>query len=249
VVLLIVPEKSTIYPELLGTRAPNGQCALRRKADLWSHIEALREPDVLPIRRHLLTLKRSSEEQLYLTVNSHWNDFGAVELAKLALEHVGGRARLRPQDLVRGTARYPSDLARFSGEDTYATTPTLTVDRRGMGVTIKTTKKLRNGLASVSSVRGPHPAVIPGTTLFMHDSFGDAPLGMLEPYAARLVSSNWQSTTPDELVRLVKGSDTVILEAVERTFLGLPSKLALADERAALTPDSLGDLRRTLGTR
>jgi hypothetical protein len=247
VVLLIVPEKSTIYPELLGARAPNGQCALSNKARMWARIEALRQPDILDMRRHLLTLKRTSEQQLYLTVNSHWNDFGGVELAKLALAHVGGRARIRSQDLVRGTARYPSDLSRFSGEDTYATTPTLRVDRRGQGIAITSSMELRGGgMASVSRVRGTDPPVIPGATLFMHDSFGDSPLPMLEPYAARLVGSNWQTTTPDDLVRLVKDSDTVILEAVERTFLGLPSKLALADKRAALTPETLAHLRRAL---
>ncbi|MEA2418816.1 MAG: alginate O-acetyltransferase complex protein AlgJ [Thermoleophilaceae bacterium] len=239
VVLLLAPEKSTIYPELLGPHAINGACALRRKADLWSAIEVVHEPDLVGLRRPLLARKRASDEQLYLSVDSHWNDLGAIELATRALEHVGGRARIRFDELVRGHGRYASDLSRFTGETAYATTPTLRIERRGAEDPF--VHALRNGAKAVSTVPATHAPMIRGTALFLGDSFGDAPLAMLRHYANRLVSANWQGKV--DLVTLVKHADTVILEAVERSFLTLPSGLPRSEGGSILTPKLASRLR------
>ena len=242
-VLLLAPEKSTIYPEQLGSHAINGDCALRKKARLWSRIEAARDLYVVGLRRALATRKRTSKQQLYLTVNSHWNDFGAVELARRALERVGGRATIQPGELVRGRARYASDLSRFTGETEYDTTATLTVSRNGVADPFVRPA----GAAAISTVAATDAPMIRGTTLFAGDSYGDAPLAMLRHYATRMVSVNWQSTSPAELVRLVKRADTVILEAVERSFLGLPSDLPRSEGGSMVTPELVSRLRLLRG--
>jgi hypothetical protein len=237
VVLLLAPEKSTIYPELLGSHAINGGCALRNKAGLWSRIEAVRDPDIVALRRPLLERKRASRQQLYLRVNSHWNDYGAVELVRRALERVGGRVRLRAEDLVEGRARYASDLSRFQGETSYGTTATLTVRRHGDAEPFV---RAAGGATAVSTVAEPRAPMLPGRTLFLGDSFGDAPLAMLRHYATPLVSANWDGLDQAGLARLVKRSDTVIVEAVERSFLTVPSGPLLS--RLRLLRD-LGDGR------
>ena len=48
VVLLVAPEKSTIYPEYIAPGTISWPCARRHKARLWSNIEANRNPDVVP---------------------------------------------------------------------------------------------------------------------------------------------------------------------------------------------------------
>jgi len=103
------------------------------------------------------------------------------------------------------------------------------------------------GSVAVSTVAATDAPMIHGTTLFVGDSFGDAPLAMLRHYATRMVSVNWQGASTVELVRLVKRADTVILEAVERSFLGLPSDLPRADGGSILTPELVSRLRLLRG--
>jgi hypothetical protein len=246
VVLLFAPEKSTMYPELLGPRAINRSCALRNKARMWSQIEAVRDPDIIGLRRPLLARKRSSV-QTYLSVGTHWNDLGAVEVARLALERVGGPAEIHKDELVRGSARYPSDLSRFTGETEYRTTPKLSISREGVSAPF--VRPVGDGTVEVSIVAPTHAPMIRGTTLLLADSFGDAPLAMLRHYADRMVNAHWHGQTPDELLPLIKQADTVILVAVERSFLQLPSDQPLEADGSIVTDSVIADLRRTLATR
>ena len=91
-------------------------------------------------------------------------------------------------------------------------------------------------------------AVLPGTTLFLHDSFGElSPLPMLQHYAARLESAGWLELRANDLSSLVRGADTVILEIVERSFWQLPSDLPASHGGSLLTPEVLAKVRRALG--
>jgi hypothetical protein len=103
------------------------------------------------------------------------------------------------------------------------------------------------GSVAVSTVAATDAPMIHGTTLFVGDSFGDAPLTMLRHYATRMVSVNWQGARPTELVRLAKRADTVILEAVERSFLVLPSDLPRPEGGSILTPELVSRLRLLRG--
>jgi hypothetical protein len=98
----------------------------------------------------------------------------------------------------------------------------------------------------MEGARGP---LIRGRTLFLRDSYGDSPMVMLQYYAARLVSANWQGSSSSELVHLIKRADTVIVEAVERSFLQVPSDLPSAEGGSILTPKLLAELRRALRSR
>jgi hypothetical protein len=145
----------------------------------------------------------------------------------------------RARNALRGRARYASDLSRFTGETEYDTTATLTVSRAGVADPFVRPA----GSLAISTVAATDAPMIDGTTLFVGDSYGDAPLAMLRHYATRMVSVNWQSTSPAELVRLVERADTVILEAVERSFLGLPSDLPRSEGGSMVTPELASRLR------
>jgi alginate O-acetyltransferase complex protein AlgJ len=239
VVLLVAPEKSTIYPELLGRTAINGACAMRNKARMWAAIEAVRDPDVVGLRGPLLARKRRSKQPLYLRVNSHWNDYGALELAQRALERVGGGVRIGPGELVQGSARYASDLSPFEGKTSYDTTATLTISRDGAQEPVA--RPLGN--AAVSTVPPSRVPTIPGTTLLVGDSFADAPLAMLRHYASPLINVSWKGLAPSEFAQLVARADTVILEAVERSFVQLPSSKPPTETGSMVTPELVSRLR------
>ncbi len=244
VVLLFAPEKSTIYSENLGPETVNRDCALAAKRRAWARIEASPDSDLIPLRRPLMDLKQRSEEQLYFSENSHWNDIGAIELARRALEHVGGATvRIRPDEERRGTGRIRSDLARFHGEDQSATTPTITIARPGNDKGHARFRKIGGVPALVTThAVGPAP-VLRGTTVFIHDSYGNAPFAMLTHYAQRLVDLGWPLQDPENIVPVIRSADTVIIEAVERSFWKLP---VAARGGSVLSPRNLTRLQRAL---
>jgi alginate O-acetyltransferase complex protein AlgJ len=239
VVLLVAPEKSTIYPELLGHNTINGDCALRNKARMWAAVEAVHDPDVVGLREPLLARKRASKQPLYLRVNSHWNDYGALELVRRALARVGGGVTVGPEELVRGRTRYASDLSPLEGKTSYDTTATLTITRDGAQEPFVHPL----GSATVSTLPPSRVPTVAGTTLVVGDSFADAPLAMLRHYASRLVNVAWKGLAPTEFVRLVARADTVILEAVERSFVQLPSSKPPTETGSMVTPELVSRLR------
>lgn len=242
VVLLIAPEKSTIYPEYIAPRTISWPCAQRQKARLWSQIEALHNPGVVALRRPLLAMKhRDPRRLLYLPLDSHWNDIGALLVARDALRRVGGQAQISTGDIHAGIVRYTGDMTRFTGAVRTGLAPSETVQRAGAGPVTTTFKRLGMSITQTPGGAGP---VIPKTTLFLHDSYGEAAVPMLQPYAARLVELTWLFTTPRQIVQLIRQSDTVILETIERDFL---NRAAPGLMQAVLTPSFLKALPALLG--
>jgi hypothetical protein len=222
VVLVVAPEKSTIYPEHVDPKTVWWPCARLQKAVLWADIEALHNPDLIPLRRHLLSLKqRDPARLLYLPLDSHWNDVGALQLARAAVDHVGDGIRVLPQEVRFGTKRYAGDMAGL------------------MGAAKKT------GVAPSVAITRARDAVLPGPTLFLHDSYGDAAAPLIAPYAgSQLTIASFLTVDQSEIVQLLRRSRTAIVETVERDFL---NRSAVGTEQQVLTPHFLDALPRALG--
>jgi alginate O-acetyltransferase complex protein AlgJ len=221
VVLLVAPEKSTIYPEQVAPDTISWRCASRQKPRLWADIEAIRNPDMIPLRKPLLELKRRNPGQLlYLPLDSHWNDVGALELVRAALDHVGGPVRVDPDDVRAGTKRYKSDIAAFAGQGESGTAPSRTIVRSGR--------------------------VIDEPTLFLHDSYGDAAAPLLKPYFSRLSTPSFLGVDQRAILQLLRQSRIVIVETVERDFL---KRAAEHIDESVLTPRFLDRLGPELGAR
>ncbi len=237
VVLLITPEKSTIYPEYVAPNTISWRCAQPHKSTLWSKIEALRNPDFRPLRQPLLAEKRADPSRLlYLPLDSHWNDLGGLLLVKEALSHVGGAVHVSPGDAQIVPERYKGDISAFTGTIQYGIAPTVTIHRAGND-RVTVTAQSPYG---VETVHPGHPGtVIPGTTLFLHDSYGNSSQLMLEHYAAKLIELQWlASPSPSQISQGIRQAHTIIIETVERDFL----------KRAAsvLTPAVLSSLPQEL---
>jgi len=120
-VVIVAPDKATIYPEHLPTwithmRAPT---PLERTAELLKRDPALHFVD---LREPLLEAKRS--RKVYYRTDSHWNYLGAIvayEAIMSEVQRVVGVDRLpriAPPDIppyVEGVDRYRGDLARLLG--------------------------------------------------------------------------------------------------------------------------------------
>jgi hypothetical protein len=92
--------------------------------------------------------------------------------------------------------------------------------------------------------------VVGGTTLFLHDSFGEAPRPMLEHYFSRLIDAYWILQPPKDLIALMRPARTVVLMTVERSFWTLPSTtLKRSQAGSVVTAPFVDAVRRGLRAR
>jgi alginate O-acetyltransferase complex protein AlgJ len=195
VAFLIPPDKSTIYPEHLDTRALGArwQCAVRGRQELWSLLNGAREPGVLGLRDGLLRAKHTTLDALFHRKDSHWNEVGASVALPGILERLGSGVRMRPSELVRLPAEsYTGDLTVLLGTPEKDRTPDREI-RRSAGA-----PRFR------------------GRTLMLHDSFGWAIKALLEPYVHRLELGLWPTLGVDQMWEMIRRADRVVIEIVER---------------------------------
>jgi alginate O-acetyltransferase complex protein AlgJ len=244
VVLLIVPEKSTVYPEQMAKDAPAWDCARANKLKLWGQLADQSDPDIVPLLEPLLALKeRDPSHLVYLRLNTHWNSTPAILLPKLALQRIGGPVQVRSRDLTVRRKHFDSDLGAFAGHPHAGEEGTKYVVHRAGDA------GLRHHGGPLSPITFTHPGdartVLPGRTLFLHDSFGDPEIDTFPHYAAHIVFAQWVLTHPDQMVQLIDNSNTVVIETVERDFFNRAAQPR--GEGAVLTPDFLSSLPKQLG--
>jgi hypothetical protein len=196
VVLVVTPDKATIYPENVAPSTINWRCAQRNKARLWSMLEALRNPDIVPLRREVLALKRRARSPLYPPTDSHWNDTTGLLVLREALRRVGGPVQVQDREVHPGTARVQGDLARLLG--------------RAGG---------RLSVPKPTIVRPAGAPMIPGQTLLLHDSFGWTTLATLPRYAQHMRRIPWIAASPRAVVAGIRSANTVVIEVLERDFV------------------------------
>jgi alginate O-acetyltransferase complex protein AlgJ len=196
-IAIVPPDKASVYPEHLPDGFPNADCAAVGKQALWALLErSARRTGVLPLRAALLREKRRGGDTLYLRKDSHWNHVGSLSLVRAALAAVGGPVRIAAGEVVDvGEGPYTGDLTGLLGDPESDTTPQRTV------------------------TRAPDAPKVPGRTLLVKDSYGEAPSGQLAPYFEDLRTILWVGTPPARLAREIALADTVIFETVERELV------------------------------
>lgn len=195
-VMLIPPDKGSIYPEHLPADLSLTRCAKRGKREFWEQVSRLPHGSgLVGLREELLSLKRQTSDLVYSKSDTHWTTVGAIALVRAALASVGRGVQVapgeyrpaRPQPLV-------GDLSVLLGDPRSETVPQRIIRR------------------------SPTAPRVPGRTLFVHDSFGYAPMALLSPYFEDLDVMLWDSVKPAQAARRIAAADTVIFENVERSF-------------------------------
>ena len=242
-VLVVVPEKSTIYPEYLKPDTPSGACALRQKARMWRVIEAGGGRDLVPLRRRFLALKRAYPRHLlYLPLDSHWNDLGALVGVEEALAHLGRRGRVGPRDARATTKSYTGDITAFvAGGPKRGIAPLVAIRRPG--VDRVRSRRLSRG-ATLTTWSGAPGRALPGTTVFLTDSFGIPMVPILAHYAARMVTWPFLAFEPSRIADLIRPAQTVVIETAERDFL---KRAASGLDESVVTPAFLSGLPARIG--
>ncbi len=217
-VVIVVPDKSSVYPEHLPQSFEKKQCAETNRGVLWGLVDQAAPRGVVGLRPALLAAKRGAGDGLYRRKDSHWNTLGSLALVRSALAHVGGGVRLRPSEIVdTGSRPYIGDLTTLVGA------PEQDREQR---------RDVR---------RAPGARRVPGRTLFVYDSYGQIGLPQLAPYFANFRTVDWSQILAPGLAEEVARSDTVIFETVEREFD------YRASDPGEAGPSLLAALRRRLG--
>lgn len=215
--LVVVPEKSTIYPEFVPRSDPRSQCGLRASTTLWRVLEsaAAGRAGVVGLRRALVADKSRASRPLYLRYDTHWTGQGSLSFAETLLPAISRTERVLPSEIVRAPdVPHPGDLSRFLGQVETEPFPMRKIIRRAGAPTI------------------------PGTTLFIGDSFQAIAAPQLAPYFAHPYFALWSVNTTTDMINGIAASRTVVIETAERAF-GLRALL--------ITPEVLATLRARLG--
>jgi alginate O-acetyltransferase complex protein AlgJ len=196
VVLIVAPDKASVYPEHLPEEYASDDCALAEKDRFWGLLErAERRGAAVALRDDLVRAKTRAGDDLFARKDSHWTTLGSLTLVRAALDSVGGGVRMRAGEIVDpGRAAYQGDLTVLLG--------TPEADTRAE-------REIRRAAAAPR---------VPGRTLLVGDSFGDAPLGPLRAYFGQLDHALLVVTPLRRIAAQVEAADTVILETVERDF-------------------------------
>jgi hypothetical protein len=192
VVVAIAPDKSTVYPELVGERGRQRYpCAEANRRAYWPLMERSAEPALLPLRQALLDAKGADE--LYRSTDSHWNTLGGSVAVRAILDRLDAGVRVAPGEIVtRPPLKYTGDLNTLLGIAETSTTPDRAVVRR------------------------PGAPKLGGETLFISDSYGLHNAPLLVPYAEKLTQMQWPIATPDAMIAAVERADHVIIQIIER---------------------------------
>jgi alginate O-acetyltransferase complex protein AlgJ len=194
-VMVVPPDKGSIY----GEHLPPGQltqCGLRAKRRFWSLL-ARAPPSwgIQELERPLVRRKRRGGVPLYSKTDTHWTRFGSLTLVDSVLDLLGNGVRRLPSEVVRrGNVATVGDLTVLRGDKTIESKPRHTI-RRASGA-----------------------ALVPGRTLIVYDSFGEAPLPLLKRYFRRLRQVPWVGPTDAQRAAAIAEADTVIFESTEREF-------------------------------
>jgi alginate O-acetyltransferase complex protein AlgJ len=197
-ILVIAPDKSSVYPEYLSPSTPDLQCGLAGTQKLWSVIEsaAAQRAGIIGLRQPLLATKRQdSATPLYYKTDSHWNTAGALAMTEAVLPPFGSKVRVAPSEIVHGPdAPWVGDLLALLGQSGHEEAPTRSISRR------------------------PSAPKITAPTLLIGDSYADAPLPQMQHYFSHLSYINWNDSTPAKEAQAIFTARYVILETVEREF-------------------------------
>lgn len=233
-VLVIAPDKSTVYPQYLPASYPDQQCARQASSAFWSQVT--NQAGALDLRAGIQALARTAP--VYYSQDTHWDDLGALYMLRSVVEAIapGTTATWHYQ---RGpTVTGPADLAALSGQTATHTDQTFRL--LPDGVTDRTGPPTLDLAQPVISRNPATTGMVTDPVTVLGDSFL-LPATRYLPAAFSDVTASYYGSAGSEpaLVQsTLVTAKTVVLEVVERNLTGGTTPLlapqVIAGIRAAL---------------
>jgi len=223
--VVIAPDKETIYPDLLPAGLPDALPVSRLDALTARLTEAgVRLVDLRPALRSARAAGAFSRWPLYWRTDTHWNALGALlaarpVLAELGRSFPGVHVPAEAEIDVRGTAGAAGDLARMRGLQDVATD--LRVEARAHPERCVEASGYDLDVHAAVTQHLSCPGAPVRRALVLHDSMMVAMLPALAPAFER---STWtRQAVLDPAMLTSEAPEVVIFEVVERTLWeGLP---------------------------
>lgn len=237
-VLVIAPDKSTMFPQFLPPRYPGKDCAEARSAQFWQR--AASDLGAIDLREALRDIERKQSKRLYDPSDTHWSYEGGVAMT-YALAHALDPGITRSWVLKRrGVTRWPADLATFVGKKQYRKLQTYHLAPDGRHNRVRyVASNLRRPLHLAQ--RGPQvPGTITEPTGMIADSFTQFGTPFLAAAFRDITVVHAETVSNDRVTKAAESladRDVVIVELVERNIAGGTSPLLQPD-----TIQAIGDV-------
>ncbi len=213
-IVLIVPDKESIYPELLGPIDSVAKTSRAWRQELQAAFADANLPGYIDGWQAMEALKARSDEDIYWPNDTHWTSGGALEATRQIVDRLD--PTLWDESAVKSRpGGHHGDLAKLIGLPTWIESTEYWL-KRNVRVKIVAQEKSRRRMVALNKrTRRFMPQV-----LSIHDSFGARYLSMLPQYLAKSTWISWIRGIPDgKLVSIVDEfarADVIILESVER---------------------------------
>lgn len=221
-VFAVVPNKSTIYPEMLPAhiRRAGPRSRLDQLLDHIARHPLPDGPEIIDLRPALWRAKPAG--LLYMRTDSHWNELGGYYGYREIMERLKRHFPVKPWPLedfrVEWNVPHSGDLARILAmpEDFHEVLPRLAPLRPRTARIVEASRKVSifKTLSATEADAGDLPR-----TVMIRDSFAHELMDFVSEHCRRVVYV-WDATRtfhPDEILR--ERPQLVIEEMVERFFL------------------------------
>jgi alginate O-acetyltransferase complex protein AlgJ len=236
-VLVVVPDKSSVYPAKLPDRYAGEQCATQRDKTFWRALSA--SGLGVDVRAPLEAAQRTYGQPMYRKYDSHFSPRGAVTYAQTLMNTVDPGLAKGTTVADKGPSQAPGDLGTFVGKRLSETVEGLQIKRTGVTMSADSQPKLATSVTHVHNIsRGA--ALYRPPAILLGDSFTASSLPQVIPYFAdlELLHSETSTAFPQAVANALIDRQTVIYEIVERS--------AATGYAGLLSTPSLTAIERTL---
>lgn len=220
VVLTVAPDKSTILPEHLPDTYLGEKCGTKKKQELWERLRGGElGPQYLDMRGPLEARQAQDREPIYLRRDSHWTSLGKILFAREVVNRLQPGLYQDSDAVNAGPWRTGGDLARRVGDRGKEDTRTWKVRRPGVSTDLEAMDESRDRLVRYSSTNTAGTPMFTAPTVLLGDSFAIRSTGAFLPYFANFTFAH-RELWPPERIPVIKGAQVVVLQVVERVFIG-----------------------------
>jgi hypothetical protein len=229
--LVLVPDKSTAYPDKLPARYAGEQCAKQRTEQFWPAVTS--SGLTVDVRTPLEAAQRRYGQPMYRKYDSHFAPRGAVTYAQTLMGVLDPSLAKGTTVQDRGPGQAPGDLGNFIGKKLSEPVERYQIERAGVTMSKDSRPELRTSITHVhNTTTGARLYSQP--TIILGDSFTASSLNQVTPYFGNLELLHSETSTafPQAVANALIDRQTVIYEIVERSaatgYAGLLSSPSLS---------------------
>lgn len=241
-VLLIAPDKSTVYPDKLPDSFVGKDCSSKRRTAFWDAVQKTPPAGYVDLRGPLEAAQKRNGVPIYRQTDTHWAPQGAAVYAQQLAKALDPKLLATTQVLPAGTVTRRGDLGTMLSRPHDDTMPGVDVRRDGVSPVGRDSLTLPDmPFAPVTATdRTTGAPLFTPPTMLLGDSFTAASRDTIGGLFANvtLLHNEVAAKFPDAVANQMTKSDVVVYEIVERS---------VASGRGGLLTDaSLAAIEKTL---